>query len=71
MYLYDSSVWDRIHKLSPSARNELEITDLNNMYVKDNQLAAFGVDGWWGDAGESIDVYIDTCVKVADIRRNK
>jgi glucose-1-phosphate thymidylyltransferase len=56
-YFYDEQVWDVLPTLEPSGRGELEITDVNNWYVGDGQMQADIVDGFWGDAGESIDVY--------------
>ena len=57
IYFYDDSVWRVLPKLKPSGRGELEITDVNNWYV-DNDLMEYDVlDGFWGDAGESIDAY--------------
>ena len=52
--LYDESVFDKIKSLSPSARGELEVTDLNNMYVKEGTLRCELID-WWIDAGTSHD----------------
>ncbi len=51
IYMYDSQVFDFIKKLKPSGRGELEITDVNNMYVKKGQLTYSKLDGWWTDAG--------------------
>jgi len=51
VYFYDARVYDIIRTLEPSERGELEITDVNNEYIRAGQLA-FGVfDGWWTDAG--------------------
>lgn len=50
-YMYDERVFAFIDKLSPSARGELEITDVNNFYVKDGTLQYDIIDGWWSDAG--------------------
>ncbi len=69
LYLYKPSVWKFIDSLTPSARGELEITDLNNHFLQKKTLAAYRVRGYWGDAGESIDVYLDTCVQVAEWQR--
>ncbi len=69
LYFYKSSVWNFIESLTPSVRGELEITDLNNYFLKEDALVAHPVEGYWGDAGESIDVYLNTCVKVAELRR--
>ena len=51
IYFYDASVFDIIRKLEPSARGELEITDVNNAYIAKGQLAYDILDGWWTDAG--------------------
>ncbi len=51
IYLYDNSVFARIRELKPSARGELEITDVNNSYIKDGTLTHSILDGWWTDAG--------------------
>jgi glucose-1-phosphate thymidylyltransferase len=65
VYMYDSKVWDYIRKLSPSARDELEITDLNNIYLKENMLKAYKINGQWADCGESLEGYFDSCVKAS------
>ncbi len=57
VYFYDAQVWDVLPTLSPSGRGELEITDVNNWYVQRGEMHADVVDGFWGDAGESIDAY--------------
>lgn len=54
IYMYDETVFDRIQKLSPSARGELEVTDLNNLYLKDSVVKCEIID-WWIDAGTSFD----------------
>ena len=51
IYFYDASVFDIIRTLKPSARNELEITDVNNAYIAKGQLAYDVLEGWWSDAG--------------------
>jgi glucose-1-phosphate thymidylyltransferase len=51
IYLYDAQVFEVIRTLRPSARGELEITDVNNWYVKRGQLAYEVLEGWWTDAG--------------------
>jgi glucose-1-phosphate thymidylyltransferase len=57
IYLYDEQVFDVIPSLVPSARGELEITDVNNWYVGQGAMEYDVLDGFWGDAGESIDAY--------------
>jgi len=56
-YFYDEQVWEILPTLEPSGRGELEITDLNNWYVERREMEADVLDGFWGDAGESIDAY--------------
>lgn len=51
IYFYDCTVFDIIRTLKPSARGELEITDVNNAYIAREQLAYDILDGWWTDAG--------------------
>lgn len=51
IYFYDASVFDKIGKTKPSWRNELEITDVNNMYLAEGTLTHSTLEGWWTDAG--------------------
>ncbi len=51
IYLYDVRVFDVIRTLRPSARGELEITDVNNWYLGRGELACELLEGWWTDAG--------------------
>jgi glucose-1-phosphate thymidylyltransferase len=51
IYLYDSTVFEKIHRLKPSGRGELEITDVNNFYVQEGTLTYETLTGWWTDAG--------------------
>jgi len=51
IYFYDLSVFDIIRTLEPSDRGELEITHVNDVYIKKGQLAYDILDGWWTDAG--------------------
>jgi glucose-1-phosphate thymidylyltransferase len=57
IYCYDADVFDVIPTLVPSGRGELEITDVNNHYISEGTMAYDILDGFWGDAGESIDAY--------------
>jgi glucose-1-phosphate thymidylyltransferase len=57
VYFYEANVFNVIPSLTPSGRGELEITDVNNHYVGEGTMEYDVVDGFWGDAGESIDVY--------------
>ena len=51
IYLYDKSVFQKIRRLKPSGRGELEITDVNNFYIDESKLTYEVLDGWWTDAG--------------------
>ncbi len=51
IYMYDAAVFDIIGTLTPSARNELEITDVNNAYIARGQMQHDVLEGWWTDAG--------------------
>jgi glucose-1-phosphate thymidylyltransferase len=51
VYLYDATVFEKIRRLKPSGRGELEITDVNNFYVQEGTLTYETLDGWWTDAG--------------------
>ncbi|PZE19917.1 sugar phosphate nucleotidyltransferase [Paenibacillus xerothermodurans] len=51
IYMYDNSVFEIIRRLQPSARGELEITDVNNEYARWGLLTYSVLHGWWIDAG--------------------
>ena len=51
IYFYDAQVFELIRQLRPSWRNELEITDVNNLYLEQQQLGHDFLQGWWTDAG--------------------
>jgi glucose-1-phosphate thymidylyltransferase len=51
IYCYPPDVFDIIRELEPSDRNELEITDVNNIYLSEGRLRAALFDGYWSDAG--------------------
>jgi glucose-1-phosphate thymidylyltransferase len=51
IYMYDASVFEIVRTLKPSARGELEITDVNNAYLRRGELTWEILDGWWSDAG--------------------
>lgn len=51
IYMFDNNVFDIIQTLHPSARGELEITDVNNAYIKKDDLTYDILLGWWTDAG--------------------
>lgn len=51
IYFYDNTVFEKIRRLRPSWRAELEITDVNNMYLEEGTLTFSVLEGWWTDAG--------------------
>ena len=51
IYMYDATVFDKIRTLVPSGRGELEITDVNNAYIREGNMTFSFLDGWWTDAG--------------------
>jgi len=51
IYFYDRSVFEKIRRLKPSGRGELEITDVNNFYIEEGALSCEILEGWWTDAG--------------------
>jgi glucose-1-phosphate thymidylyltransferase len=51
IYFYDARVFEIIRSLKPSARGELEITDVNNVYLSHHELTWSVLEGWWTDAG--------------------
>jgi glucose-1-phosphate thymidylyltransferase len=71
IYMYDHSVFDVIQTLKPSGRGELEITDVNNAYIDAGNMSYDVLDGWWADAGASIDGYLDSNNLVRQSGANK
>ncbi len=69
IYMYDERVFDFIKGLSPSARGELEVTDLNNFYVKEGTMECEIID-WWIDAGTSHDELLRANQMVAEKVKN-
>jgi len=57
IYMYDNNVFEIIKKLKPSRRGELEITDVNNAYIKRGTLTYNVLKGWWTDAGTFESLY--------------
>ncbi len=51
IYMYDATVFEKIRRLKPSGRGELEITDVNNFYIEEATLSWDILKGWWTDAG--------------------
>ncbi len=57
IYFYESAVFEIIPELEPSGRGELEITDVNNWFIDRGSMEYDILEGFWGDAGESIEAY--------------
>ena len=67
-YMYDARVFDVIRTLVPSGRGELEITDVNNDYVRRGQMEHDILTGWWQDAGSSFEAYAKAQALARDLR---
>ncbi|GAB4411196.1 MAG: sugar phosphate nucleotidyltransferase [Bryobacter sp.] len=70
IYMYDATVFEKINKLEPSDRNELEITDVNNFYIHEGSMTWNILDGWWTDAG-TFDSLLRAANMVAQSRGQK
>lgn len=70
MYLYNRDVFDKIKHLTPSARGELEIADVNNMYIAEDALFYEFVDGYWSDMGTK-DSLLKTANWLANRKKNE
>jgi len=57
LYIYDHQVWDIIEELTPSARGEYEITDVNQAFLNLGQLHCNKIKGWWQDTGTIESLY--------------
>ena len=67
VYMYDTRVFDIIKTLEPSGRGELEITDVNNAYIKNGDMTWDIIEGWWTDAG-TFDSLLRASNLVAEMR---
>lgn len=70
IYMYDERVYDIIRTLQPSGRGELEITDVNNAYIKRQQMTWEELEGWWTDAG-TFESLLRASALVAETGANK
>jgi glucose-1-phosphate thymidylyltransferase len=71
IYMYDPQVFEIIQTLRPSGRGELEITDVNNAYIEQSTMTSDVLEGWWADAGASVDAYLAANNAVARDGANK
>jgi glucose-1-phosphate thymidylyltransferase len=51
IYMYDETVFEKVRQIEPSERGELEITDVNNLFIREGTMTFAYLDGWWTDAG--------------------
>jgi glucose-1-phosphate thymidylyltransferase len=70
IYMYDKTVFQKIKRLRPSGRGELEITDVNNFYIDEGKLTYEMLEGWWTDAG-TFDSLLHANTLVAKTGANK
>jgi len=64
IYMYDSAVFEYIDAIKPSDRGELEITDVNNLYIQNTEVPCHYsiLDGWWTDAGTFESLHKASCL---------
>jgi glucose-1-phosphate thymidylyltransferase len=70
IYMYDATVFEKIRTLVPSGRGELEITDVNNAYIREGAMSFSYLDGWWTDAG-TFDSLLRAANLVAQLEKKK
>ncbi|AOS69868.1 MULTISPECIES: sugar phosphate nucleotidyltransferase [Bacillus] len=71
IYMYDAEVFSYIEQISPSKRGELEITDVNNLYIENSQLTYDVLSGWWVDAGTHESLYLASQLVHQDLRKGQ
>ncbi|MCI0595595.1 MAG: NTP transferase domain-containing protein [candidate division Zixibacteria bacterium] len=71
IYMYDNEVFDIVKTLKPSARGELEVTDINNAYIDKGTMTYSVLKGFWADAGESIDALAEAGRRVYAYRTKR
>jgi len=69
LYIYDNSVISKAKSLKPSARGELEITDINNLYLQEGKLDVKIYEDYWLDTG-TFDALLEAGNTIANLRRN-
>jgi glucose-1-phosphate thymidylyltransferase len=67
LYIYDNSIINKAKNLKPSARGELEITDVNNIYLKENNLDVMVYENYWLDTG-TFDALLEAGNKIANLK---
>jgi glucose-1-phosphate thymidylyltransferase len=71
IYFYDGRVFEAVKTLKPSARGELEITDVNNAYIEAGHMTAEKLKGFWADCGENIELYMKSSNQIMKGGANK
>lgn len=71
VYMYDEKVFDYIEKIVPSKRGELELTDVNNIYIEKNKLAYDFLQHWWIDAGTHEALFKANSLVYQDIKKER
>ena len=71
VYMYDDFAFEVIDALQPSARGELEVTDINNAYLSAGKLRADINEGWWADSGSSIDGLLQAGIRARELRAGR
>ena len=66
LYMYDAQVFDIIRTLAPSGRGELEITDVNNAYIREGTMEFETLKGWWTDAGTILTLHRASALVAGD-----
>ena len=69
IYMYDNEVFEIVKTLKPSARGELEVTDINNAYIRTGTMTYSVLKGFWADAGESIEALAEANRRVYEYRK--
>ena len=68
LYMYDNTIFDKINSLSPSERGELEITDINRMYLREGTLTAHKINGAWLDCGTPLSLAKANAIVLEDYK---
>ena len=71
IYMYDSSVFEIIKVLIPSGRGELEITDVNNVYIGRGEMTFAVLEGWWTDAGTFESLFKANCLIAEKVKKGR
>jgi glucose-1-phosphate thymidylyltransferase len=70
LYMYDNEVFEIVKHLKPSSRGELEITDVNNEYIRRGLMSFSILKGWWTDAGTFESLFKASCLVAEKCKTN-